>query len=51
MVAPAPPIKFLDIETKMGLYEVEGLIPDLRDRSNVLHPRAWEILGRRSVAV
>ena len=38
-LVPPPPIKFLDIGTKMGLYEVEGLIPDLKDRSNVLHPR------------
>ena len=40
MDAPAPPIKFLDIGTRMGLHEVEGLIPDMKDRSNVLHPRA-----------
>ena len=37
---PPPPIKFLDIGTKMGSYVVEGLIPDMRDRTDVLHPRA-----------
>ena len=40
IVAP-PPIKFLDMGTRMGLYEVEGLIPDIKNTSNVLHPRTW----------
>ena len=39
-IAPPPLIKFLDIGTRMGLYEEEGLIPDLMDRANVLRPRA-----------
>ena len=38
IVAP-PPIKFLDIGTMMGLYEIEGLIADMKDLSSVLHPR------------
>ena len=39
-VVPPPPIKFLDMGTKMGLYEVEGLIPNLKDASSVLHCRS-----------
>ena len=35
MIAPPPPIQFLDIGKKIGLYEVEGPIPDWKDRSNV----------------
>ena len=39
VVAP-PPIKFLDIGTKMGLYEFEELTPDVKKVSSVLHPRS-----------
>ena len=38
--APPPPIKFLDIATKMGSYELKGLIHDMRDKSDVLHRRS-----------
>ena len=39
VVAP-PPIKFLEIGTRMGLFEIEGLIPDMKNLSSVLHPRS-----------
>ena len=38
---PSPPFKFLDIGTKIKLYEVEGLTP-CPDRSSVHHPRSTE---------
>ena len=39
-VAPSPPIKFLDIGTKMGLYEIRELTPNANDMSDLLHPRS-----------
>ena len=39
--APSPPVKFLDIGTKMGLYEIEGLTL-CRDRLSVHHSRSTE---------
>ena len=38
-IAPSPPFKFLDIGTKMGLHEVEGLTP-CSDQFNVHNPRS-----------
>ena len=37
--APPPPIKFLDIGTKMALYETRESIPKEDDRFDILHPR------------
>ena len=38
-VAPPPPIKFLDIGTKMGCYKIGEHIPGRDDTSNIFHPR------------
>ena len=38
--APASPIKFLDIGTKMGLYEIKELIPYMKDKTSTLRPRS-----------
>ena len=53
-----PLIKFLDIGTKMGSYEIKELIPVTNDKSDILHPRSaasgipkpgtfYEVLYRR----
>ena len=38
-VVPPPPIKFLDIGTKMGCYKIGDLIPGRDDTDNIFHPR------------
>ena len=38
-IAPPPPFKFLDIATKINLYEMQGLTSDMK-QSSVLHPRS-----------
>ena len=37
--APPPPIKCLDIGTKMGFYEIREHISGTDDKSNIFHPR------------
>ena len=37
--APPPPIKFLDIGTKMGFYVIGEHIPGIEDKTNIFHPR------------
>ena len=41
-IAPSPPIKFLDIGTKTGLYEIRELTPSANDKSDLLLPRSNE---------
>ena len=38
-MAPPPPIKFLDIGTKVGCYKIGEHIPGRDDTSNIFHPR------------
>ena len=38
-VAQTPPIKFLDIGTKMGCYKIGEHIPGRDDTTNIFHPR------------
>ena len=38
-VAPAPPIKFLDIGTKMGCHRIGEHIPGRDETDNIFHPR------------
>ena len=38
-IAPPPPIKFLDMGTKMGCYKIGAHIPGRDDRTNIFHPR------------
>ena len=38
-VAPPPPIKFLDIGTKMGCYKIGEHIPGRDDTASIFHPR------------
>ena len=38
-MVPPPPIKFLDIGTKMGCYKTGEHIPGRDDTANIFHPR------------
>ena len=45
--APPPPIKFLDIGTKMGCYEIGDHIPDMTGRISSIHA-LWVKVSQRS---